>query len=100
MGNMGNTDIIAFEKLYYDEYEYYNGDGFYPSIEKDDTCSREITVSFIYNNKFNCWVQNDSMCISGLDADIGIKLLKIMNTKYNLNCTSISNTFGLQIYPK
>ena len=49
---MENTDIISSEKLYYDEYECYNGDGFYPCLKKDKTCCTEIIIPFIYNSKF------------------------------------------------
>ena len=41
---MENTDIISSEKLYYDEYECYNGDGFYPCLKKDKTCCTEIII--------------------------------------------------------
>jgi hypothetical protein len=97
---MENTDIISFEKLYYDEYECYNGDGFYPSVKKDETCCKEIIISFIYNSKLNCWIQKSGMCISGLDGNNAFDLLNILNKKNNLNCHYLCNIFGSKIVDK
>jgi hypothetical protein len=98
---MENTDkIISKQLLYYDEYECYDGDGFYPSVKKDETFSKEKIISFLYNSKFNCWIQCDELCISGLDAYNATKLLKILNKKNEVNCDYICNKFGFRIVPK
>lgn len=97
---MENNDTICCVTLYYDEYEYFNGDGFFPQIDKDATCCKEIEVKFIYNNIFNCWIQKTGICISGLDGDNESKLLNILNSKHNLNGNYIANVFGYKIYKK
>ena len=97
---MENTDIISFEKLYYDEYEYYDGDGFYPSITQDETYSKEIIISFKYDSIFNCWRQKTGMCITGLDGNNAHDLLNILNKKNNLDCSYMCNMFGFRIVPK
>ena len=97
---MENKDIISSEKLYYDEYECYNGDGFYPCLKKDKTCCTEIIIPFIYNSKLNSWIQKSERCISGLDGNNGVDLLNILNKKNNLNCDCLCNIVGSKIVPK
>jgi len=95
-----SSKIIAIEILYYDKHEYYDGDGFYPNIKNTEPYTEKTYVSFLYDSVFNYWVQIDGICISGLDGDIGEKLLNIMNKKYYVNCIEIVNSFGVRIYPK
>lgn len=97
---MENNDIISYEKLYYDEYECYDGDGFYPSVKKDESCCKEIIISFIYNKELNCWTQKSGMCISGLDGNNARDLLHLLNFKNKLQCYYICNIFGFRIFPK
>jgi len=95
---MTNDNIIATEKLYYDEHEYIYGDGFYPCIEETTICSQPAIVEFLYNKIFNSWIQIGGICISGLDCDEGTNLLDFMNKKYDVKCISIYNLFSRQIY--
>jgi hypothetical protein len=97
---MTSQYLITWKTLYYDKYEYEFGDGFYPVIEKNNSCSEETAITFLYNKFYNSWVQVDNINISGLDGDNGIKLLNIMNKKYNLDCISIKNINYSNIYPK
>lgn len=92
--------LIAKQTLYYDKYEYEFGNGFYPVIEKNNSCSEEIVISFLYNKFYNSWVQIDEPLIYGFHDDNGFNLLNIMNEKYNVNCISIKNTRYSNIYPK
>lgn len=92
--------LITKQTLYYDKYEQEFGDGFYPVIEKNMTCSEEIIISFLYNKFYNSWVQIDQIPINGLDGDNGFYLLNILNEKNNLNCISIKNIDYSNIYPR
>lgn len=91
-------NIITEEKMYYDKYEFQFGDGFFPSNKKYGAYIEEANIEFII--KKNCWKQTNGICISGLDCDIGENLLFYLNNKFNVNCISILNIPGRQIYPK
>jgi hypothetical protein len=82
-------------KMYFDEYEKYFGDGFYPLLEKEKDNS-QITISFEYIN--DCWMQKSQDEITGLDGDIGKNLLEILNREANESGTVIKNSVGLIIY--
>ena len=97
---MSDIKIFCYEKLYYDFYEFYGGDGFFPILKKDETCNSEEDIIFYYVSEKNCWQQINGICISGLDCDEGKKLLNRMNTKQNVLCNSILNSFGNNLYPK
>jgi hypothetical protein len=88
---------IICVKMYYDEYEKYFGDGFYPLLENEKDKS-QITISFEYMN--NYWIQKSQDEITGLDGDIGKNLLEILNREANKMGTLIKNNYGLIIYKK
>jgi len=96
---MSDSHVITKETLFYDTYEYEFGDGFYPTIEKDDISNKQIEIQFLYNKKQNCWVQQNEIVISGLDGNNGIQLLTRMNEKKNVCCVAIYNYFNSKIYP-
>ena len=58
------TEII----MYYDLYERYNGDGFYPILNKYNNWD-EVKIIFEYNNSFTIpfWKQINEESITGLD---------------------------------
>jgi hypothetical protein len=85
-------------KMYYDEYEKYFGDGFYPFFkekeEKDE--NSEVIFSFRYNN--DCWNQITQDEIYGLDGNMGKQLLEILNSNGQQNGKIIKNSNGFIIY--
>jgi hypothetical protein len=85
-------------KMYYDEYEKYFGDGFYPFFkekeEKDE--NSEVIFSFRYNN--DCWNQITQDEIYGLDGNIGKLLLERLNSNGQQNGKIIKNSNGFIIY--
>jgi len=115
-------DEIYKVTMYYDEYEYENGDGFYPSVYIDNACNKEIDLFFVY--KSNYWKQidytpllnsnadadnekyflfdndNNHMCkiIKGLDETNGSLLLSLLNNQANTDFLFIYNSIGYQIY--
>ena len=85
-------------KMYYDEYEKYFGDGFYPFFkekEKKDENS-EVIFSFRYNN--DCWIQITQDEIYGLDGTIGKQLLERLNNNGQRDGKIIKNSNGFIIY--
>jgi hypothetical protein len=85
-------------KMYYDEYEKYFGDGFYPFFkEKEEKGENsEVIFSFRYNN--DCWNQITQDEIYGLDGDIGKHLLERLNSSGQQNGKIIKNSNGFIIY--
>jgi|694.fasta_scaffold69227_4 hypothetical protein len=85
-------------KMYYDEYEKYFGDGFYPFFkekeEKDE--NSEVIFSFRYNN--DCWNQITQDEIYGLDGNVGKQLLERLNSSGQQNGKIIKNSNGFIIY--
>ena len=85
-------------KMYYDEYEKYFGDGFYPFFkekeEKDE--NSEVIFSFRYNN--DCWNQITQDEIYGLDGNMGKQLLERLNSSGQQNGKIIKNSNGFIIY--
>ena len=82
-------------KMYYDHYEKYFGDGFFPILEKNENLL-SIIISFEYNN--NNWVQITQDEIHGLDMDIGNKLLNILNKEGNKEGKIIKSRYNNILY--
>jgi len=89
---------IVNVKMYYDEYEKYFGDGFYPFLtEKENkTGITQITFSFYYKEK--CWIQVNQDEINGLDGDTGKHLLDYLNREENEKGKTIKNNYGFILY--
>jgi hypothetical protein len=83
--------------LYYDSYEKDFGDGFYPVTEKNNTCSKEIIITFLLKDQY--WIQTNESIIFGLDGDEG----KILLDKLNIGTEKgigIKNNLLKKLYPK
>lgn len=89
---------IVNVKMYYDEYEKYFGDGFYPFFqEKEKEMDKtEIVISFYYKEK--CWIQINHEEINGLDGDMGKHLLDYLNREGIESGIMIKNNYGIIIY--
>ena len=89
---------IVNVKMYYDEYEKYFGDGFYPFFqEKEKEMDKtEIVISFYYKEK--CWIQINNEEINGLDGDMGKHLLDYLNREGIESGIMIKNNYGIIIY--
>ena len=106
--NMDNDNqILRTETAYYDEYEYTDGDGMYPTFDQDqgEPYTSQIEISFVYDANVNGWVQISGYYIQGLDGDFGERLLARLNSpNYILHppnpATRIYNTGMRQLYPK
>lgn len=93
-----NKELIVSVEMYYDEYEKYDGDGFYPiilsptssspSVEKK-THLKKTVIQFKYHNILRSWIQKTEDMIRGLDGDYGKKLLEILNEKGGVNGKNI-----------
>lgn len=99
--------ITRTETAYYDEFEYEDGDGFFPTfdIDQGDPYNSQIQVSFVYYANFRGWVQTSGYCIQGLDGNFGVRLLERLNSpNYILHPPNpvnyIYNIVGHQIHPK
>ena len=89
---------IVNVKMYYDEYEKYFGDGFYPFFqEKEKEMDKtEIVISFYYKEK--CWIQINNEEINGLDGDMGKHLLDYLNREGIETGRMIKNNYGIIIF--
>lgn len=92
-------------KLYYDEYEYELGDGFYPQISPFNGQVHVFKpVIFQFIPERNVWKQVLSATqksITGLDPPHGEELLHILNIEIaatNNAATSIENSFNKIIH--
>jgi len=93
------TEII----MYYDSYERYNGDGFYPVLKLDPVLNSldkwdEVKIIFEYNNLFTIpfWKQINEESITGLDKDTRTELLNILNKGINKS-SIIKNLYDLYL---
>jgi hypothetical protein len=87
------TEII----MYYDSYERYNGDGFFPVLDPCNTFD-EVKIIFEYNNSFTIpfWKQKNEDSIRWLDKDTKTKLLNILNKGINKS-NIIKNLYDLYL---
>ena len=88
-------DNLIDVKMYYDHYEKYFGDGFFPILENNENML-SITISFQYKN-YN-WIQITQDEIHGLDMDIGNKLLNILNKEGNKEGKIIKSRYKNILY--
>jgi len=90
-------DKIINVKMFYDDYEKYFGDGFYPIITENEKYT-SIIISFQYKN--NNWIQTSQDEIHGLDGDVGKKLLDFLNSEGDEEGKIIKNSSGYILYQK
>jgi hypothetical protein len=67
--------ILKTIRLYYDDYEKKYGDGFYPQIHKDASCSTEIDIDFALINGELVQLSGDT--IHGYDGDTYSSIIKM-----------------------
>ena len=84
-------------KMFYDDYEKYFGDGFYPILEENEKYT-SIIISFQYKN--DNWIQISQDEINGLDRDVGKELLDFLNNEGNEEGKIIKNSYGYILYKK
>lgn len=110
-----NTEILSEIKMYYDTYEYTNGDGvdalsfggkyfsgIFPQLENTGFDGEE-TITFCYledDDGIKKWTQYNGIFIVNLDGDCGKKLIQILNETNNVSATHIYNGVLKQIHPK
>ena len=97
LGILETREVREIVDLWYDEYERYNGDGYYPLTKQDTPC--DMRETHVFQKELNCWKQITGDPISGLDGDAGIQLLDILNANGS-NCITIKNSFGRTLYSK
>ena len=73
-------EITAEIEVYYDVYEYEQGDGMYPAVGREREEDGCIKVGFVLRE--NRWLQTTGPYIYGLDGDNGIKFLEHLNENY------------------
>jgi hypothetical protein len=100
--------------MYYDSYEYTNGDGvcavehngkylsgIFPQLEKQDFDSEiELTFGYFEESGYKFWFQQSGILIVKLDGDCGDKLLALLNEQHNVSATLIFNGVQNQLFPK
>jgi hypothetical protein len=63
-------------RMYYDSYERWNGDGFYPLVVRDGPCQTPIDIEFeLYDGELT---QISGPRLMGYDADTKEQIIKIM----------------------
>ena len=91
-------------KLYYDEYEYEFGDGFYPQlIPLTGQVHAFKLVIFQFIQERNIWKQafdSKQKAVAGLDPPYGEELLLALNAESGLAATSMAATSIENVYSK
>ena len=87
------TEVI----MYYDSYERYEGDGFYPVFKSCDKW-KDVKIIFEYKKSVTIayWKQINEESITGLDKDTKTELLNILNKGINKS-NIIKNLFDLYL---
>ena len=95
-------------KMYYDVYEKYFGDGFFPYIKENNyeleiqnnlnIC--KIIFNFKYDSNEHAWIQITEDAIYGLDGDTGETLLKQLNNQINVDGNIIKNKYNIIIFSR
>jgi hypothetical protein len=67
--------------LYYDSYEYRNGDGYYPGDKQEDGFNAR--QAHVFQKDKNSWIQLTGPVIQGLDGHYGVRLLEKLNASKN-----------------
>jgi hypothetical protein len=97
-GLKNNSGVVVYSmsfcklKMYYDEWEYENGDGFYPFDEFNINFPTNIDIYFVLNND-GIWVQHNGPDILGLDGDGKEKTLAALN-KSGFEGRGIQSKYG------
>jgi len=97
--NVKKNNISVSVLMYYDEYERYDGDGFYPIIlnpnDPNDAIKyakyNTVTINFEYNHENRKWTQSTEERITGLDGEYGKELLNRLNKEGNVNGLTIQS---------
>jgi hypothetical protein len=99
MNTADNHDSVS-ALMYYDDYEYMYGDGFYPQMEKsNENTSILISFNIIKISEKEYWHQSSVPSIRGLDGNTcGSKLLDYLNKNGNIRCEFICNYYSKIIY--
>ena len=89
-----NKELVVSVEIYYDEYEKYDGDGFYPivilsSLSEKMIHLKKTHIEFQYDKIQKAWIQKTEDMIRRLDGDYGKKLLNILNEKGVVNGENI-----------
>ena len=101
---------MSLIKLYYDDYEYEFGDGFYPQLnELSGYKYKQVQFEFIPER--NAWKQvfdSEQKAITGLDPPYGKELLDMLNSieietkatsiEIETKATSIENMWNKKIH--
>ena len=75
-GVNNNSRMRKVIRMYYDDYEYRNGDGFYPLVVRDGPCQTPIDIEFeLYDNELT---QVSGPRLMGYDSDTKEQIIKIM----------------------
>lgn len=97
---MEQDQIIITVPMWYDLYEAYFGDGYYPYL-KQDTPFTGTDETFLFDTGLNIWQQQmNSICypIRGFDGTTGIDLLHLLNTTANVSANQICNFTNTYFY--
>lgn len=95
-----NNQVTIF--LFYDDYEYTFGDGFYPLFENNEHNSLS-SIQITFRLIDGMWIQDNNInvkCIRGLDGNEGGKLLLLLNGINKSTSNVIKNSINKIIYPK
>ena len=91
---------MSLIKLYYDDYEYEFGDGFYPQLnELSGYKYKQVQFEFIPER--NAWKQvfdSEQKAITGLDPPYGEELLSVLNIEGGKEATRIENMWNKKIH--
>lgn len=100
---MNKELVIVSVEMYYDEYERYDGDGFYPMILSSSFSVenrihlKKTMIEFKYNNIQKAWIQKTEDMIRGFDGNYGKKLLNILNEKGLVKGENIYTYFNTKL---
>ena len=74
--NNNNSRMRKVIRMYYDSYERWNGDGFYPLVVRHGPCQTPIDIEFeLYDGELT---QVSGPRLMGYDADTKEQIIKIM----------------------
>ncbi len=63
--------------LFYQDWEYRKGDGYYPGTKPDK--GFDARQAHVFQKEKDCWRQLTGPNIQGLDGDYGVQLLELLN---------------------
>jgi hypothetical protein len=80
MSTPTTNEINAEIVVYFDNWEYRQGDGFYPNTKKEHESDACTKVGFVLRE--NRWIQTTGPYIYGLDGNNGTNFLELLNNKF------------------